>query len=56
MQLNDFIGQEKQPDVAYTSPLVYVVRYRSEGIMCASYGKPNEPGKELPEGDNGWDF
>lgn len=56
MQINDFLRQEGQHDATYTSPSVYVVHYRSEGILCASYGKPNEPGKDLSEGDNGWDF
>ena len=41
MQINDF---------PYTSPSVYVVRYRSEGILCAS---PPDPSIDAP--DPGYD-
>lgn len=41
MQINDFLRQEGQHDVAYTSPSVYVVHYRSEGILCASEPDPS---------------
>lgn len=59
MQIKDFLEREGQRSVVYVRPSVYVVSYRSEGFLCTisnNYGEPDQPGKDLTEGDNGWDF
>ena len=59
MQLKEFLERGGQRSVVYVRPSVYVVSYRSEGFLCIisnNYGEPDQPGKDLTEGDNGWEF
>lgn len=39
----------------YVAPSVNVLNVNTEGVLCASYGLPNAPGKDLDE-ENVWDL
>lgn len=39
----------------YMAPSVNVFNVHVEGVLCASYGDPNAPGKDLGQ-ENEWDF
>jgi hypothetical protein len=55
MLTNNFLERGVRYDVAYASPSVDVLNYCFEGVICASYGDPNAPGKDLNQ-ENEWDF
>ena len=55
MRINEFLHRGEQAPRAYASPQVDVFHLRAEGVLCASYGDPNAPGKDLGQ-ENEWDF
>jgi hypothetical protein len=55
MRINEFLHRGEQAPRAYASPQADVFHLRAEGVLCASYGDPNAPGKDLGQ-ENEWDF
>lgn len=55
MRINEFLTCGESANSAYASPQADVFHLRAEGVLCASYGDPNAPGKDLDQ-ENEWDF
>ena len=49
------INSKNWEGLLYAAPSVNVLDVRAEGVLCASYGDPNAPGKDLGQ-ENEWDL
>ena len=41
--------------LSYETPSLVTLDVRTEGVLCASYGEPGAPGKDLTQ-ENVWDL